>query len=212
MKLKYAVLCIKNFGNSYVGVMTDKQGKLQVIDVTYQNGINAFCFDSYNENIERTSYMQLSNNEFPPNRLYLSQIFTMQGQNGKGLASNANEFAEFIMNNKIYDSIYGIFCPEYFGENCLKCSSNEEFEKLARIFYKKNGYEVLTLNDFLKFREKYPFLSEDDFKNCGEKGLPLVAKMINKQKTNNSFENINGVLVRNDVPEQIKEEIDSLQM
>jgi len=201
---------VKGYVDNKVGVMIDKFGKLQVIDVVRKDN-DSFSFESYDENMYKNNSLQIIIDDKLPNRLFLTKISTSNGQYHKGLGTNVNTFAEFFMKDMPYNFIYGIFSPGSYEVRRDSNINQKDYDLWARKFYAKNGYEIINEYDFLQHPEKYPNLRKEDFE-CRDLVLKIVAKEINKEKKEFGFKTINGVFVKDNVPEQIMEEIDSLQM
>lgn len=202
---------LRDFGDNKVAVMIDKNGKLQIIDAHFQNGINTFEFESFDENMENTNLLRISLDDINSKRLVLNLILTRNCQFGKNLSTNANNFAEFFLNEKSFNCIYGIFGPGRYENESVGNLTQAELDAKVRKFYARNDFEVLSQHNFLENPEKYPFLTKEDFED-GDFLLKLVTKEINKEKKDFGFKQINGVFVKNDVPEHIMEEIDCMQM
>lgn len=201
----------RDYKDNNVAVMVDRSGNLQLINVFLQNVVNCFTFSSYDTNCQETNHLQISIDEKFDNRLYLALISTYYGQFGKGLGTNANTFAEFLFKDKPFKYIYGIFCPGYHENMGVRTHTQKEFDYIARKFYQKNGYEVISKYKFLENPEKYPFLSESDFDDVNFQ-LKIVGKDINKEKRDFGFKKINGVFVKDNVPVRVVEQIDCMGM
>ncbi|NCB48565.1 MAG: hypothetical protein EOM55_02955 [Clostridia bacterium] len=211
MKSTDAIKTIMDLGDKKVAVMVDKDGKLQIIDAIFQNVLNTFEFESYNENLENTNSLSFSLDDNNKKRLLLKLILTRNCQFGKNLSTNANTFAEFIMKNEPYKFIYGIFSPGKYDNESVGNLTPAKLDFKARKFYARNGFEIISLCNYLENPEKYPFISKKDFED-GDFLFKLVAKEIQNEKKDYGFKKINGIFVKDNVPENIKEEIDCMQM
>jgi hypothetical protein len=211
MKTKDLIKKVYCFNNSTVGVMVDRFGDIQVISCTENKENGSIFYKSFSKDFTVTNYMSLTPDRKNEKRIFLDIISTSDGVFGRNIGSNVNEFAQFILKNKPFDYIYGIFAPGQVDSTNYIHLSQKDFDSIARKFYNKNGYEIISIGDYLRTPEKYPFLTEKDFEDH-DFLIKIVAKNIDKQEAKSNFETINGVLVKNNVPEQVKEDIDSLQM
>ncbi len=199
--------------NTKVGVMLDKSGDIQVIAGT-KSFNNSFCCNSYDKDFNLTNYITFSQDFRNCERVHLDLIETADGFFGKGIGSNAFVFSEFLIKDKPFSYINGIFTPRQIEEKNSLNLEQEDFLKMAKRFYQKNSFELITLEDFLKNPEKYPMFCEKNFKGSKNTVLILLLKKLSKDKEMKDFDfkNINGVFVKDNVPEQILEEIDCMQM
>lgn len=198
------------YGNS-IAVMIDKKNKIQVVCASSERKMRSLSFESFDENMNGTSHLSFFDDEHLKNRLYLAMVTTNHSCFGKGLATNANCFAEFLLKNTNYNYIYGIFSPGQYENRNIKTFSQKDLDLIARKFYSKIGYYIISENDYLKNPEMYPYLSIEDFLD-GDYLFKIVAKNFEKEKVDCGFKTISGIHVKNNVPEKVMEEIDCMQM
>lgn len=220
LNAKDAVKRLLEHQNVKVAVAMDKTGSLQFIEGLQTNETRVLSCHSFDENLQLTNFNFFSKEEGETNRLILELVLTKDGFFDRGLATNSNNFAEFLIKDEDFDCIFGIFSPGSYGKNANKLS-DKDYEAFATNFYLKNGYQIVPIDDFFKSPEKYPKLKKQDFLKDGfqykhsKKDKPLtkiIAKDIKKVADNSKYNNINGVFVQSNVPEKVVEEIDSLQM
>ncbi len=199
---------IRDSGDT-VGVMLDKQGKLQVIEMVFKRCTDSYKFRSTDELGRDTNFLELFADDKRENRIFLAEILTIDNQFGKGLGSNANTFAEFLLKDKRYEYVYGIYFPGYKSNFSNR---QKDYENIVGNFYAKNGYQIVTIAQYLEHPEKFPFLCAQDFED-NDFLLRLVAKDLHTSKQKDfGFLEINGVYVKDNVPEKVMDEIFDMSM
>ena len=139
-------------------------------------GINTFDLDN-----NPTGYMNIF---FHPNkRLFLDTIYCYDQFRKSGVATLISELADYILKDYEGYVIRGVYKPGQLStdrENNIE-RSQEELEMSARKFYRKNGYEIINYEEYIKNNNKYPYLIDEDF--ILDEGGPttIVVKQISKK-------------------------------
>lgn len=130
----------------------DNNGEKFVVDVIRSG--NFIHLGAHDVNNNSLGYLD---SFFGDNKVYLDVIFCDPKSRNKGIASKLLETLSIISGNTV---ICGLYSP--FG------ISNDKYEadKIAKSFYEKNGYEVITFTKYLENQDNYPSITESDFGVC----------------------------------------------
>lgn len=123
-----------------------------------------------------------------PNKLMLDAIYVDKKQRGASVGDALYDLTEICATrNHDIRSIVGTFCPyDMQGEE----SANEldsVLHKRARGLYKKKGFEIITIADYLSDKYKYPYAKEADFFDRSV-GLDEDTLIIYKPMTKKTFD------------------------
>ena len=127
------------------------------------------------------------------NRFYLSEIYCYDEYRGNGIATKLSELADYILKDYEGYIIKGVYYPTQMSSDYKNIyRSKDELNNRAINFYKKNDYKIINYYEYLKNKEHYSNLTEDDFKYNETLVENIVFKII-KNKEHNFFED-NGVI------------------
>ena len=168
--------------------LTDKNGEiLQAIIIYTDTMISIRMVDINNELL---GYLNIffQNNK----RLFLSEIYCYDKYRGGGIATKLSELADYLLKDYEGYILRGIYHPTQMSSDLKTIPrSKEELDNRARIFYYKNGYEILSYDCYMNNRKKYYFLDPFlDFNLNGYIANEIVYKLI-KKKDYNFYEDNN---------------------
>ena len=173
-------------------IMDNTLGLLQAI---IQNDGKDVSIRLFSANYELLGYINLHIQE--NNRIFLSEIYCYDDYRSLGLASKLSELADYVLKDYKNYMIRGIYYPTQMSSDINKTKSYEELDDRAKSFYEKNGYTILTYEDYVNNKDKYSLIDEKlDFKVNEKKVTEIVYKII-KDKQHNYFEN-DGIICYND--------------
>lgn len=160
-------------------------GNLNQAIINYEN--NEISIRMFDVNYELLGYMNLFIQK--NNRILLSEIYCYDKYRGSNIASIISELADYLLKDYRDYVIRGRFYPSQMSSDILSYPrSKEELDLRARNFYIKNGYKILSLDEFLKNKEEYSFINDEyDFTYNGGKTNTIVYKVI-KDKDYNFYE------------------------
>ena len=150
---KISAYCKEKYkGNQRFAFFHDANNDLQVVCIICCDniyGIDPYKYRilSFNTKCERTGFI---NFEIDSKNVYLSEVYTMTKQRGKGIAKELNYIMEYYLQSFNREYLYGIFSPQQMSED-LKWKidvSEEELESRARHFYESNGFTVMDRDPF----------------------------------------------------------------
>ena len=120
------------------------------------------------------------------NRIFLFEVYCYDEHRGNGIGTKLSELADYVLKDYEGYIIRGVYSPTQMSTDRDKYSrSFEELEKRARLFYEKNGYEILEHTKFEICKDKYEFLNEkEDFTINGRLINEIVFKVINDKEYN----------------------------
>ena len=97
-------------------------------------------------------------------KLMLDAIYIDKAQRGIKLGDALYDFTELTTSNsRECNSVIGTFCP-YDMQGVESANERDAIlHKRARGLYKKKGFEIITIKDYLSDKSKYPHASESDF-------------------------------------------------
>lgn len=158
-------------------IFWDKVGELQHVIIMYHPGV-LLEMDCYNENGESTGYMRL--HFHPNNRLYLDVIYCYDKFRGRGIATQLSNLADYFLQGYSGYIIRGVYMPGQLStdrQNRID-RSFEELDMRASCFYRKNGYEIVSLEEYYCDPSRY---SNIDIENDFRLGEELARKIVIKQ-------------------------------
>lgn len=159
--------------------------------------------DTFDESNEPTGYIHIYFH--PNNKLFLDTIYCYDQFRQSGIATKISELADYLLKDYIGYKIIGEYKPGQLSkdrENKIE-RPLEELDNAARKFYEKNGYQIIEYKDYLKNKDKYNYITEDDFKLGEDETNIIVAKVIEEKEY--SFYEEDGIIYHNNyIKENIK--------
>lgn len=131
---------------------------------------------TYSEKNEPTGYMQLW---FHPNkRIFLDTVYCYDKYRSRGIASKISNLADFLLRDYIGYIIKGAYEPRQLATDRQNniYRSQEELNLRASKFYKKCGYQIVSLKEFLDKPHLYPELNKKDDFQFGEELVNFIVK------------------------------------
>ena len=121
-------------------------------------------------------------------KLMLDAIYIDKKQRGALMGDALYDMTE-ISANRLYDcnSVIGTFCPYDMQGVDSANELDSVLHKRARGLYKKKGFEIITIADYLKDKYKYPYAKESDFFDRSV-GLDEDTLIIYKPMTKKTFD------------------------
>ena len=172
----------------------DYNGNEQYATIRFNDGLFLWI-DTYNRNGNHTGYMRIY---FQPNhRFYLDVIYCYDEFRRAGIAQFISDLADYILGNYLGYVIRGVYDPKQLSTDRInKIERHEqELDINARKFYAKAGYEIIQYEEYLSNKDKYQYLTIEDFFR-GEGGpTTIVAKPI--MYKNHSFYEEDGIIYHN---------------
>lgn len=159
----------------------DYRNNEQYATIRINEGI-CITINTFDFNNNPTGYMNIF---FHPNkRLYLDTIYCYDHFRGSGIATMISELADYVLKDYTDYVIRGVYKPGQLStdrENKIE-RSKQELDIAARKFYEKAGYQIVEHKKYLCNKNRYNYLTEDDF-NLGEDDTSvIVAKQIKPKK------------------------------
>ena len=155
----------KAFFNDYRG--NEQYARVRIADSLFIE------INTYDTNNNHTGYMNIY---FHPNkRLYLDTIYCYDQFRGAGIARMISELADYILKDYFDYVIRGVYEPGQLSTDrkIIIDSDKEKLDFAARKFYKKTGYQIIELENFLYHKDDYEYIMEEDF-NLGEDKTPII--------------------------------------
>ena len=130
----------------------DNNGCEYYINVSMENNfLHIGAYDNNNIN------MASLNSFVGDKKIYLDSIFCYPFYRNRGIASELLN----VLNEYAHDSvIYGTYIPFEIGNMEL---DNEPNKIATKSFYEKNGYEIVTYDNYIENKSSYPKINETDF-------------------------------------------------
>lgn len=181
---KRKAIFIDNIGKVHIAVITINPKKFIDIHV-------------YNEANESTGYMQLWFH--PNNRIFLDTVYCYDKYRSRGIASKIGELADFLLRDYIGYVIRGSYEPKQLSTDRENNIYRDQLELNLRAseFYKKCGYQIVSLKDFLDKPHLYPELNKNDDFQLGEELASFIVEKKIIPLENYYFSDIDGVYVHN---------------
>ena len=155
----------------------DYQGNEQYANIEFNDGV-FLDIEVFNQDNNRTGYLRMYFH--PNNRLYLDVIYCFDEFRGAGIASFISELADYALSDYTGYVIRGVYEPGQLStdrENKIE-RSDKELDLNARKFYSRAGYEIINYEEYCNNKDKYQYLTNEDF-ILGEDGHnTIVAKPI----------------------------------
>ena len=130
----------------------DNNGYEYYINVSIEgNFLHMGAYD--NNNINMASLSSFVGDK----KIYLDSIFCYPFYRNRGIASELLNILNEYANGSV---IYGTYSPFEIGSMEL---DNEPDISATKSFYEKNGYEVVTFDNYIEHKDNYPRISETDF-------------------------------------------------
>lgn len=177
-----------------LAIFTDTENNEQRAYIRIIDGMS-ISINTFDSNNNATGYMNIYFH--PNNRLYLDNIYCYDQFRNKGIATFISELSDYIL--KDYDGyiIRGSYEPGQLStdrENNIE-RSQEELEKAARKFYKKNGYEIINYEEYNKNKDKFPYIIDGDFYLGEADPATIVVKQLHEYEY--TFYEEDGILYHN---------------
>lgn len=178
-------------------IFRDNYGDFYIIKIHFIPNV-LLALKCQNLKGEDAGYMNIYVHE--NNRLYLDVIYCYDKFRKRGIASNINELADYIL--QIYDGylLRGEYEPSQLStdrENQITRDA-DELRLSANNFYISNGYSIIGYEDYKNNPDKFESINQEDFQLCEELAEYIVAKRI-RQKHKYPFIIKNGVLFNENV-------------
>lgn len=173
----------------------DYKGNEQYAKIKFNDGV-FLDIHTFNQNNTCTGYMRIYFH--PNNRLYLDVVYCYDEFRGMGVATFISELADYVLSCYTGYIIRGVYEPGQLStdrENKIE-RSDEYLDLNARKFYSRAGYEIINYEDYCNNKDKYLYLTNEDF-ILGEDGpTTIVAKPIILKEY--PFYEENGIIYHND--------------
>ena len=181
MTLEEKINFIKSkWESNKIAIITDAKNNKYICSVEHNETSKYFALDINLHDINLNYKGHISIFRDPNNRLFLSSIYVYWDSRGLNLASKLNNLAFFVLRKESGKIIRGRFAP-YSNPKDLNIPndlSKEEQDYFAKRFYKSNGYQILTYEDYELNPDRFPELDIKDFKLGDETAKTIVFKKI----------------------------------
>lgn len=131
---------------------------------------------TYSDENEPTGYMRLWFH--PNNRIFLDTVYCYDKYRSRGIASKISDLADFLLQEYIGYVIRGVYEPKQLSTDRKNniYRDQQELNLRASEFYKKCGYQIVSLKDFLDEPYLYPELNKLDDFQLGEKLADFIVE------------------------------------
>ena len=150
----------EKYSSRDLALFKDKSGNIQIITIYIVPGL-CIHLHSINEDLESTGYMYTYIH--PDKRIFLDTLYCYHNFRGNGVAASLSELMDYLLKDYIGYIIRGVFSPNQLSTDRIDnipCST-EELMARATSSYQKNGYQIITHDDFLVNQANYPELVEE---------------------------------------------------
>lgn len=152
-------------------IFYDKNNNLCYFDIDY--GFDTFIIKGYDDLTKEQTL--ISKFLIDDNKIYIDVILCYTKYRNRGIASALLDLVDYIFKN-CGGFIYGAFGP------CDSSIPDNEIYEQVRSFYTKNGYKIISKNEFIENISKYYELNEKDFEKTKEKfDYSIIFKRITKK-------------------------------
>ena len=179
-------------------VFYDNLGDTHVVLVTINPGV-FLGIESYNDMGEKTGYINFCFH--PHNRIFLESVYCFDNCRSKGVASRISELTDFVLREYVGYIIRGVYLPSQLSidRECEIYRSPQELDLRATKFYQKNGYEIISLEDYLNNPVLYPNLLKDYDFQLGEELVEVIVTKKIKALEKYQYKEIGGIYVHDNV-------------
>ncbi len=152
----------------------DNKGNVQMAEIKFSPG-TLLTIETYN-NSQETAYMYLYFHE--NNRIYLDTIYCFNNFRGNGIATWISNLADYLLSDYENYIIRGVFKPVQKSFDLVdKPISQEKLILMAKKFYNKCGYKVVSLSEYIENPAEFPYINLDcDFQLGEELAKYIVIK------------------------------------
>jgi len=175
-------------------IFLDNKGNIQY-SIIYEVPKVALFIDTFDLNDNKTAYMKLYFN--PNNRIYIDVIYCYDAVRNNGIATKMSELADYLLKEQTNAIIRGVLQPSNLStdrKNNLPFIQ-EELDLMAKNFYTRNGYSIISYDDYLTNTNKYPGIDVDNDFQLGEAiAQNIVVKKV-EPKEKYAFQEIDGILI-----------------
>lgn len=145
---------------SKIALFLNKNNEIGIIVEREFNG----CFinlEAYNLNGENTAYLDITAKFDNEKRLFLGAIYCYEKYRNLGIASYLNTLLNYLLKDYIGYIITGFYMPRQMSTDMNNKISDEQLDIQARRFYQRNGYVIISQEEFLRNPELYNMLSKE---------------------------------------------------
>ena len=170
-------------------IVEDRKGRTCIVyqeeNYSDSDNLSIYIIGKYGNNFQKVgnTYSCLLDR----NKLMLDAIYVDKKQRGACMGDALYDFTEISASNMgDIKSVIGTFCP-YDMQGVESANELDSvLQKRARGLYKKKGFEIITIADYLSDKEKYPYAKEADFFDRSV-GLDEDTLIIYKPMTKKTF-------------------------
>lgn len=180
----------------------DNIGKVHIA-VIRTNPTLFIDISTYSVLYEPTGYMQLW---FHPNsRIFLDTVYCYDKYRSRGIASKISDLADYLLRDYIGYIIRGCYEPKQLSTDRQNniYRDQQELNLRASEFYKKCGYQIVSLKEFLDNPYLYPELNKEDDFQLGEECVSFIVEKKIVPMERYPFFEIDGMYVHNNAIDYI---------
>ena len=168
---------------------SDNKGNIYHGDIIINENKGILIY-AYDKDENEVGYMHIY---YPPNnRLFLDVIYCYEKYRQLGIASSLSELADFLFKDCQGHVIRGIYMPGQMSTDRMSKQKFGTMDNAARMFYAKNGYDVIGYSDYVLNKDKYPYINDSDF--ClGEDDTDVIVAKVMQDKDYLYYEDNNEI-------------------
>ena len=179
-----------------VAIFKDKSGCLQFIVIKIGFTDASLRINVYNEDCEITASLNVDKNR--DKNFYFYNLLVERKHRRLNIATHLCELIDFILYDYKELSIIGIFEPFEFTEDRENIIYGVD-ESGIKEFYKRNGFEIVSYEDYIRAKEKYKDLYSINFGR--DKKDILIYKKIGENPHN--YRQVGDLILHNNVFSEI---------